>query len=365
MTAQPESERAVESFVTGSRWRDRRRATRFLAWSCLVALLWPQASHARQALVVRLATLVPDRSVWGKPLREMSAEWKAATESRVTVRLYPGGVAGDDPDLVRKMRIGQLQAATLTVTGLAEIDSAFALFEIPLFFDSYEEYFHVLEKMEPLLKERLKSKGFVFLHWGHAGWINLFTTRPVATVAELRQLKLFVWAGNDSMVSWWKDNGFRPVPLAVTDIPTGLQTGLIEALPSTPLAALFLQWFRSTPYMLDLSFAPLVGATVMTDSSWRKISESDQETMLAIARRAGERFRKEIPQQDRVAVTEMEKRGLTVTRVVGTEAEAEWREVAQRFAANMRDAYVPSDVFDLGLRERDRYRQRRLETKGN
>ncbi len=342
----------------GERHRVRPTAPRLLAGVLVSALLWPHPSAARDGIVVKLATLVPNRSVWGNPLREMSAEWKAATEGRVTVRLYPDGVAGDDPDLVRKMRIGQLQAATLTVTGLAEIDPAFALFEIPLFFDSYEEFFHLVAKMEPLFRKRLKSRGFVLLHWAHAGWINLFTTRPVTTVDEFKQLKFFVWAGNDSLVSWWRDNGFRPVPLAATDILTGLQTGMIEALPSTPLAALSLQWFRSTPHMLDLSFAPLIGATVMTERAWNKISPVDQEALLAIARHTEGRFRREIPQQDRVAVAEMEKRGLTVTRVVGTEAEAKWREAAQSFAANMRDALVPSEVFDLALGERELYRRR-------
>ncbi|MGB5999995.1 MAG: TRAP transporter substrate-binding protein DctP, partial [Thermoanaerobaculia bacterium] len=124
------------------------------------------------ATVIKLATLVPDGSVWDKALKEMGADWKESSDGRVTLRIYPGGVAGDEPDVVRKMRIGQIQAASLTVTGLSEIDPAFKVFTIPLFYDSYEELLFVLEAMEPYLAAKLEARGFVFVHWGHAGWVH-------------------------------------------------------------------------------------------------------------------------------------------------------------------------------------------------
>jgi TRAP-type C4-dicarboxylate transport system substrate-binding protein len=313
---------------------------------------------AQSSTTVKLATLVPERSVWGNLLRELTAQWKEDTSGRVSTRIYPGGVAGDDPDMVRKMRIGQLHAATLTVTGLAEIDPAFNIFSIPLFYESYEEYFHILETLEPVLRQRLESKGFILLHWGHGGWIHLFTTRPVRTVEDLRELKLFVWAGNDRLVSWWKDNGFRPVPLAATDIMPALQTGMVEALPSTPLAALSLQWYRSTPNMLDLGLAPLVGATVITERTWRKISDADQQAIRDASQRAAERFSTEIPEQDAKAILEMEKRGLTVTEVADPQVEARWRSEAERFATNYRDAFIPSEIYAQAYQARQDFRGR-------
>ncbi|MGB5881593.1 MAG: TRAP transporter substrate-binding protein DctP, partial [Thermoanaerobaculia bacterium] len=193
------------------------------------------------ATVIKLATLVPDGSVWDKALKEMGADWKESSDGRVTLRIYPGGVAGDEPDVVRKMRIGQIQAASLTVTGLSEIDPAFKVFTIPLFYDSYEELLFVLEAMEPYLAAKLEARGFVFVHWGHAGWVHLFSKDPIRQIDDLKQQKLFVWAGQDDMVQWWMRSGFKPVALAATDIMTGLQTGMIEVLPTTPLAALNLQ----------------------------------------------------------------------------------------------------------------------------
>lgn len=308
---------------------------------------------AAQKTVVKLATLVPDGSVWHRALKEMGAAWTQGTGGRVTLNIYPGGVAGDEPDMVRKMRIGQLQAATLTVAGLGELDDGFRVFQVPMLFESYAELDAVVGRMTPLFRQRLDEKGYVLLHWGHAGWVHLFSTRPVRSLDDLKKTKLFVWAGEDRMVQWWKSNGFQPVALAATDILTGLQTGMIEALPTTPLAALSLQWFRATPHMLDLGFAPLVGATVVAKKTWDKLAPAERQAMLAAAAAAERKLAQEVPLQDRKAIDEMKKRGLQVTPAA---APALWRQAAEAMAATTRGTVVDAAVYDLALRERQAFR---------
>ncbi len=327
-----------------------------LLLTILLATLNVSLSGAAET--IKLATLVPERSVWGNVLRDMGEDWKQATNGNVVLRIYPGGVAGDDPDVVRKMRIGQLHAGTLTLVGLSEIDDAFNVFSIPLFFDSYEEYFYVLEKLQPVLEKALADKGFELLHWGHGGWIHLFAAQPVASVEDLKGLKLFVWAGSDKMVRWWKDGGYQPVPLAFTDVPTGLQTGMIEAMPNTPLAALSFQYFRSTPYMLEIGFGPFLGATLVTSKAWNKIDSGDQRAILEAADKAAARFRTEVPEQDEQAISEMSERGLTITRVEDAATRAVWQSEAERFAREMRETFVPPDIYDLAVQARDAFRAR-------
>jgi TRAP-type C4-dicarboxylate transport system substrate-binding protein len=310
-----------------------------------------------------MATLVPDGSIWFQILKQMEAEWGQATEGRVSLRLYAGGVAGDDPDMVRKMRIGQLQGAALTGAGLNEIDDAFNALQVPLFFESYEELFHVLDATRPFFETQLADKGFVLLGWGHGGWVHFFSAQPLRTVEDLRRMKIFTWAGDDAMTNWWKANGFQPVPLAATDILTSLQTGMIEAFPTTPLAALSLQWFRRAPHMLAVPLAPFAGGTVVTADAWKKISAEDRARLLLAARKAEDRQESEIPQQDAQAVEEMKKRGLTV-HAPDAAAAARWRSEAQRFADSLRGAIVPPEAFDLVRRERDAYRQRRTGENG-
>ncbi|HUK63392.1 MAG TPA: TRAP transporter substrate-binding protein DctP, partial [Dongiaceae bacterium] len=309
------------------------------------------------ATVVKLATLVPEGSVWDKSMRDMGSEWAVATQNRVTLRVYPGGVAGDEPDLVRKMRIGQLQAAAITTAGLANIDPAFNVFNIPMFFDSYPELYATLAKLEPVLRQRLEEKGFVLLSWGHGGWVYFFTKNPVNTVDGLRHTKMFVWAGDDRMVSLWKSQGFTPVALAATDIMTGLQTGMIDSYPTTPLLGLTLQWYRQTPNMVGMGMAPLVGGLVMTKAAWGRIAPADQKTIEAACLKLQRQLEVDVPRQDTTAVAEMQKRGLRVNAVTGANA-AQFRATADQFAAGMKGVRVPPDILELARRERDAFRAR-------
>ncbi len=326
----------------------------------VAALVLPQAAAppaaAQAPQVVKLATLVPDGSVWDKALREMGAEWATSTQNRVTLRVYPGGVAGDEPDVVRKIRIGQLQAAAVTTAGLASIDPAFHLFNIPMFFDSYPELYATLQALEPALKQRLEAKGFVLLNWGHGGWVYFFTKNPAESVDGLKKAKLFVWAGDDQMVQQWKSLGFQPVALAATDIMTGLQTGMIDAYPTTPLLGLSLQWYKMTPNMVGLGMAPLVGGLVVSKSAWAKISDADRAKLLAAGQRMEHRLQVEVPRQDTTAVREMEKRGLKVVKVSPANT-AQFRAAAEQFAAGIPGSRVPPEVLAAARKARDDYRK--------
>jgi TRAP-type C4-dicarboxylate transport system substrate-binding protein len=333
------------------------RSSAFFVPVAAVLLSLPHLAFAQNA-VVKMATLVPDGSVWHKTLLTMGDEWAKETQGRVTLRLYPGGVAGDEPDMLRKMRIGQIHASALTVKGLTDITDAFGVFGIPNLFASYDELYAVIDAMEPVLRKKLEEKNFVLLSWGHAGWIHFFTKQPVRSVGDLKKLKIWVWAGDEKAIATWKENGYTPVPLAATDILTGLQTGMIDALPTVPLGALQLQWFRSTDHMLDVGLAPLVGGLVMTRQAWSKISEADRAKVLAACKRAETKLQSVIPEQDKSAIAEMQKRGLTVTSLK-PESVAEWNAETEKFSKRMRGIMVPPEILDLAMRERTTYRQRK------
>ena len=303
--------------------------------------------------VIRLATLVPDGSIWDKNLKIMAAEWTRASGGRVGVTVFPSGALGDEREVVRRMRFDNPQAAAFTVVGLSEIDDAFSLFTVPFFFDSYEELYDVIDTLTPTLARRLDQKNFVLLAWGHAGWAQVFTTRPVKTLAELKQVKLFTSAGDERMVQLYKANGFQPRALAMTDIPTGLTSGLIDALWAPPALANAFQWFRQTKYMLDIGLAPVVGAVVITKKAWNAFPDVERTKYLEAGKEMEKRLKVEIPEQDRASIEEMRKRGLTVTKAEGPE----WRSVAQSFASGMRGEMVPADIYDLAVKERDAFRR--------
>ena len=322
----------------------------------LVALACSRAPLAQaQSPAIKLATIVPDGSIWDKSLKQMGIDWKAATGDRVSLTVFSGGSQGDESTVLRKMRLNALQGASLTVVGLASIDWSFNVFNIPFFFQSYDELNAVIEKLTPLLKQRVAAKGFVLVHWGHGGWLQVFSKQPVQAVADLKRAKLYTSAGDDSMTQWYKANGFQPRAMAMTDVLTGLTTGMIDALPTTPIASMSFQWYKQTPYMLDLGISPIVGATVLSKKTWDGITDGDRAKITEISLKVEKQLQVDVPRQDGLATLLMQSQGLKVTKGTGPE----WQQLADNLAQTMRGKMVPPDVFDLALKERDAFRQRK------
>jgi TRAP-type C4-dicarboxylate transport system substrate-binding protein len=338
------------------------RRVRFLVASLVltlaVALAWPSAPpvEAQGRVLVRMATLVPDGSSWHLILKETAEKWKEVSGGRVRVRLFPGGVAGDDPDVVRKMRLGTLSASVLTSVGVAEIDKSVYALGIPLMYDSYEEVYWVHEKMRAKLEAGLEKKGFIVLNWADGGWVHFFTKKPVAVPADLQGLKLFTWAGDAKAVEVWRAGGFNPVPLPSTEIATALQTGLVEALGAPPQVAVISQFFNHAKNMTDLRWQLLLGATLITKKAWDRIPADVQPAIRRVTEEAGARLRREIREAEAKDVAAMEKRGLTVVPV--TEAQrAEWQKVTEKLYPEIRENVVPPEAFDEAMRLRDEYRE--------
>lgn len=316
----------------------------------------PAAAQAPQ--IIRMATLVPDGSSWHLILKQTADAWKQASGGRVSVRLFPGGVAGDDPDVVRKMRLGTLNAGVMTSVGVAEIDASVYAMGIPLMYDSYEELYWVHEKMRSKLEAGLEAKGFVVLNWVDGGWVRFFTKKPVAVPDDLRALKLFSWAGDAEAVEVWRSAGFNPVPLPSTEIATALQTGLVEALGSPPQVAVISQFYNHAPNMTDLRWQLLQGATIITTAAWEKIPADVRPELLRIAQESGARLRQEIRDAEAKDVDAMRKRGLNVVAVSSAQR-AQWQKLTESLYPAIRGKIVPAEAFDEAMRYRDQYRQQR------
>ena len=168
------------------------------------------AGAAAQQVVVKMATLVPEGSSWHLVLKEAAEKWKAASGGRVTVRLYAGGVAGDDADVVRKMRLGTLNAGVLTAVGLAEIDRSVFALGVPMMYSSYEEVDYVLAKMRASLEAKMEAKGFVVLNWLDGGWAHFFAQKPVAKPDDLKGLKLYISSGDSRTEEVYKGPASTP-----------------------------------------------------------------------------------------------------------------------------------------------------------
>ena len=264
----------------------------------------------------------------------------------VKLKIYPGGVAGNEGTQVRKMRIGQQHAAALSNLGLLDIDPGPQVINTPMLIENYGELDCVMDRITPTLERRLAQKGFVVLSWSDAGWTYYFNRESVRTPAEAARYKVFAWEGDPAAVIGFRRAGLNPVVVQSVEVIPSLQSGLIDGFFSTPLATLSLQWFALAPNMLDVPWAPLTGATVITQETWDAIPAQYHEPFMAAAREVGASLKDEIRRQDQAAIAVMQRYGLQRVEVDDSTRQ-QWEAKAHGLYDYFRSDIVPADVFDL------------------
>jgi len=307
-----------------------------------------------QAKTIKLATLAPEGTPYYDILQDMGAAWNRLSAGRIDLRIYPGGIAGDEGDMVKKMRVGQIHAAAITGGGLADIAAEIRALQMPMMFRSYEELDYVRDRVAARIEQVFQQKGFRVLAWGDAGWLYFFSQVPVVHPDDLMPLKLFTWTGNTSYLEAWKDLGYHPVPLAATEIHIGLASGLINAMAVPPIAALSFQWFGQSKHMTDLKFVALVGAIVISERTWQSLDGDLRPQLLEAARNAGTRLQ-EVRRLGTEAIGVMRQYGLVV-HPVPEDVVDEWARRAQRGYPRIMGDVVPVDLVKEVERYRDEYR---------
>jgi TRAP-type C4-dicarboxylate transport system substrate-binding protein len=308
-------------------------------------------------ITVKMATLVPEGTSWATIIKEAAEKWKKISNGRVTMNIYWGSVSGDDPDVVRKMRLGTLHAGLLTSVGMAEIDKSVYALSVPMMYASYDEVYGILEKMRPKLEASIENKGFIVLNWVDGGWIHYFTQKPVVTPDDLKKLKLFAWENDTDSIDILKGMGFNPQPMPTTEIATALQTGRINAVPLSPQAAVITQYYNYAKNMTDLNFELLLGATVIDKRVWNKIPTDLHAPLLQVTQESGTKLQDEIRKSGKRDVDEMKKRGLNIVPI-DTKAREAWAKVIESAYPKLRDRIVGAEAFDEAMKYRDEYRKR-------
>ncbi|MBN2050645.1 MAG: TRAP transporter substrate-binding protein DctP [Spirochaetales bacterium] len=298
---------------------------RFLT-AFFILLLLPAALYSQE---IKLGTTIPPGSPWDYALQELSNRWSDLSGGRYRLRPYMGGIAGTEEDMIRKTRIGHLQAVVLTGSGLSDISSDTLALSLPLFIQSEEELSYLLEKMNSRLNALLEEKGFTVIAWQRAGWLRIFSKHPAATPADLRTHKLALPIENNTFQQIWRSMGFNIVSLSSNDFLTGLQTGMVDAIVSAPLMAAAYQWFPLAPNMMDVAFAPLLGALLIDTRVWNRIPADLRAEMLQAAQEILTPVEEQIMALEAEAVALM--RGMNVRVVpVPEPVMREWRDVSSR-----------------------------------
>jgi TRAP-type C4-dicarboxylate transport system substrate-binding protein len=320
------------------------RMARFAAALLLCGLMGIPALASEKPL--RIGTLAPKNSLYHRQLLEIGEAWRQAQGGNAKYVVFPDGSQGGEAELARRMRIGQLQGALLSIVGLSEIEPSInALQSIPLLFKTWEEVDYVREKMRASMEKKFLDKGFVVLAWGDAGWVRFFSKDALMRPDDFKKMKFFSFAGESEQQEIMKSLGFTPVPLETTDILPSIQTGMINVVPSTPYFALATQIYGKVPHMLEINWAPVVGALLVTQKAWDDMSPAGRQALRTAGEKAGAQIRNKARQEVEEAVEAMRKRGLVVNKP-NPDQLREWQELADKLYPRIRGNLVPAETFD-------------------
>jgi len=301
---------------------------------------------AASEVKVRLGTLAPKGSSYAKHLQVMGEKWRKAPGGGAALTIYTDGTMGSEADMVRRMRLGQLQAAMVTTSGLSEIEPGVAgLQSMPKVYRTLEEVDYITTKMEPMLEKRLNDKGFVVLFWSDTGFVHFFSKQSVANPDDFKKAKLFVAAGRPAELAIYRFVGCNPVPLEVADVLPSLQTGLIDCVAMPPTIALALQVDAVAPHMLDMNWVPLVGAAIIAKKTWDTISPEAQAEMRKAAVEAGKQLKADGRRENVESIAAMQKRGLKVDMLT-PELDTQWNQEVEKVLSKIRGIAVPIDIYD-------------------
>jgi TRAP-type C4-dicarboxylate transport system substrate-binding protein len=285
----------------------------------LSAPLWAQ----QKTVTIKLASLAPENTPWGAALNKMAADWLSATNGAVRVIVYHNGIAGTEADVLRKLRLNQIQAAVFTSVGMNLISENIITLSCPFLIRTDEELDTVIDKLRPQLEVDINKAGFVTVAWSKVGWVRFFSRRPVFIPADMKRQKLAV--GNDvpSLTDAFRTMGYQLVETQLNDVLVSLNSGAIDALYQSPVNVAVSQAFGIAKNMSTLRIAPFMGAVVLNQAAWRSIPDQYKDALIKIGRGVENQNNQNVKKMEGDAIAAMVKNGLVINECNEAQ-EQEW-----------------------------------------
>jgi TRAP-type C4-dicarboxylate transport system substrate-binding protein len=228
------------------------------------------------AATLKIATLAPAGTTWMKEMKSGAKQIKQRTEGRVKLKFYPGGVMGNDQSVHRKIKIGQLQGGAFTPGGLAQVNTAIQVLGLPMMFDTNAEIDYVRARMDPIIRQEMEASGFVILGISDGGFVRIMSRQPMRDLESIRASKVWIPEGDKVGQIVFQALGITPIALPISDVFTGLQTGLIETVAVNPTSAIAFQWYTSASYMTETPISYIIGVLAVQKKAFDKLSTADQ-----------------------------------------------------------------------------------------
>jgi TRAP-type transport system periplasmic protein len=283
-----------------------------------IAMLVVSAGSAT-AFTLKIASAAPESSPWGRALNRIAADWREISGGEVTLQIFHNGIAGEQDDIIRKMRIGQIQGALFTSDSLTLLsDEIFAL-SAPVLIRSDEELDYVFERLRPDIEESIEGSQFEVIGWSKAGWVNFFASEPIRRPGDLKDLALAVGDDQPQTARAFRRMGYEVVPMRQNALLTSLNSGMVDAFYASPIAAAGFQWFARAQNMLALDVAPFLGSFIVTQRSWRRVSDDIKPDLVASVEREARRLGTAVNELETEAVDTMREYGLNIIELSESE----------------------------------------------
>jgi TRAP-type C4-dicarboxylate transport system substrate-binding protein len=315
---------------------------------CLLLLLAISGTlHAEHTYVLKFATLAPDGTTWVQLLQEWADTVKAESNGRLVFRIYPGGVQGDEPDVLKKMRFGQLQGGAFTGYGIGHIYSPTRVLEMPFLFENIDEIDYVRERLMPDIEQGFHDSGYELAGWMEVGYVYFFSQHPVASLEDLRQRRIWYWQGDPLGKAFFDASRLAPVPLSIIDVYTSLSTGMIDTVYAPPLGALALQWFSKTGYITNVPMANGIGGLIVSRKFYQNLPQDLQKLLKRTGAETGAKLIAATRKDNQEALALLQERGLKLVEGADDLTGPEVRRISDQATLQLvRDGYIPAATLD-------------------
>jgi len=293
---------------------------------------------------IKIGTVAPAGSAWETTLKEIASEWTRISGGEISVKIYSGGTVGDEEDIIRKIKLGRLNAAALTSQGIKNISNDLFALSIPMLVKDDEEFEYVFEKIKPQFDKKLEENGFVPLGWAMTGWVKWFTKSKILYPDDLKQIKVAVDNTDDKIIQIWQNIGFKVIPLSLSDLMSGIYSGMAEGTYITPYAANAMGLAEYTPFMLELEIAPVYGLLTISDRTWRRVNDSYKPLLIKRTGEILDQFYGKITVIENEGLKVMKQKGL-VSVPVTPEAVKAWEKIVEDGVTLFVDETISTSIY--------------------
>ncbi|VAW60494.1 TRAP-type C4-dicarboxylate transport system, periplasmic component [hydrothermal vent metagenome] len=342
------------------------KITASLIQLCLVFILLITPARAEKNYTLKFATLIPPDTAWMNSIQAWSDELKAKSNGRLQLKIYPGGVMGDEPDVLRKIRSRQLHGAFFTGYGIGRIYPPARVLEMPFLFRNTDESDFVRHKIMPDIERGFSKKGFELLGWPEVGFLHFFSKQPINSLEELKTRHIWLWQGDPMGEAFSSAAGVSPVPLSIMDVYTQLsaQHGSIDTVYNSPFGALAMQWHTKLKYASNVPLTNAIGSLVVSQRFYNKLPDDLKQLLKSSGAAAADKINRDSRRDNQKSIALLKKSGIKFTWNWTDDEKQQMLEIRNQAAKILaRSGYIPEQYFTQAKNILKQYRADIQQTK--